>query len=439
MSKDKISSGAYGKIYVKNSNTVTKKMNFMSNKSLKIEKHNLKEIVFYKTYTHPNICEVKDVRIVGDKYELDLARGQICLYDFIKKTRNNKLKRRFDNIFFQIVSFLCFINKQGIVHGDVKPDNILYDIQNEIIKVIDFGGIMSFRLTKNHNNSICTHQFSPPESYEIFKNDKFDDKFDVWSLGVTSVYYLTGEYPVRVRKKSSKTDSQRDKKYEKKYKKLMDESYHYPVDKYRGIDSDKQKLIKDMLYYDKKYRISTYDLYHHKYFSKFNKQKIEKIYINVVYDKNFVESTYKYSAHNRSRAIHWIYNLCKDNYDKLNCFVLTILLIDKYHITKKILIPNNFEVMCLTILMLTSALLLENIIKFDIMKNILGKLYSEQKIIEYSKEVLNTLDFKIYYDTFDWILVNKKIELNYLKIKGIVENMNNLLLNNDQLVTLYLK
>jgi len=143
--------------------------------------------------SHPNIVKVFDVSL-GDKIQyivMEYVDG-ITLKDFIEKQKRVKWK---DAIFFtgQVLSALSHAHRKGVIHRDIKPQNIML-LKDGTIKVTDFGiakslGYETKTLTDKAIGSV--HYISPEQA----KGDTTDEKTDIYSVGVLLYEMLTGTLP----------------------------------------------------------------------------------------------------------------------------------------------------------------------------------------------------------------------------------------------------
>ncbi|MDY7038794.1 MAG: serine/threonine-protein kinase [Thermodesulfobacteriota bacterium] len=127
----------------------------------------------------------------------------------IKRARSTKAKtggrgalsiERSSHIFIQILEGMGFVHKYGIVHGDIKPSNIILDKQGRA-KIADFGLSFLRSRKKNVKREILPGGTPYYMSPEQILHEEVDFRSDIYSLGVTFYYMLTGELPLGDKKK----------------------------------------------------------------------------------------------------------------------------------------------------------------------------------------------------------------------------------------------
>ena len=99
------------------------------------------------------------------------------LYKRIKKEQKITENEAFC-YFLQMVKGILFLHQQGICHRDIKPDNILFSEEKKL-KITDFS-LANNDMTRLEG--VCgTPGYMAPE---IFHQEKYNEKVDVYSLGV---------------------------------------------------------------------------------------------------------------------------------------------------------------------------------------------------------------------------------------------------------------
>lgn len=82
---------------------------------------------------------------------------------------------------YEILRTLDFAHRNGIIHRDIKPHNIMIDHKHRIVRVIDWG-LAEFYIPSNSLNcSVATRHYKPPEL--LVGNRNYDYSLDIWCLG----------------------------------------------------------------------------------------------------------------------------------------------------------------------------------------------------------------------------------------------------------------
>ena len=143
--------------------------------------------------SHPNIVKVFDVSF-GDLIQyivMEYIDG-ITLKEFIERQGSLRWK---DAVHFtlQILKGLQHAHDKGIVHRDVKPQNIMV-LPDGTIKVTDFG---IARFARSEQRTITdkaigsVHYISPEQA----RGERTDEKADIYSVGVILYEMITGQVP----------------------------------------------------------------------------------------------------------------------------------------------------------------------------------------------------------------------------------------------------
>ena len=108
------------------------------------------------------------------------------------KNKNSVEYERFVHYAKEILEVLEYCHSQKIAHRDIKPENIFVD-QYDNIKLGDFGLSNKFDVDESAHNKCGSLIYCSPE---ILNKTDFDPfKADIWSLGITFFYLVTGKLP----------------------------------------------------------------------------------------------------------------------------------------------------------------------------------------------------------------------------------------------------
>ena len=161
------------------------------------------EANFMASLSHPHITRVLDVEEKDETLAIimELLEGE-DLDARVKRTgplSTNEVKM----LFTQVLNAFDYAHSKGIVHRDIKPANIFIDKNNQV-KILDFGIAKLFG-TGNEMTQTGTQMGTPVYmSPEQVKGEKsIDHRSDIYALGVTLYFTLTGKAPYESAEESS--------------------------------------------------------------------------------------------------------------------------------------------------------------------------------------------------------------------------------------------
>ncbi|NCC07692.1 MAG: Stk1 family PASTA domain-containing Ser/Thr kinase [Clostridia bacterium] len=143
---------------------------------------------------HPNIVKVFDVSVSAKLQFIVMEYiDGITLKDYMEYRKEPLTYKETIHFISQVLLALQHAHQKGIVHRDIKPQNIML-LSDGNIKVMDFG-IARFSRSENHtitDKAIgSVHYISPEQA----KGDVTDSKADIYSVGVMMYEMLCGKLP----------------------------------------------------------------------------------------------------------------------------------------------------------------------------------------------------------------------------------------------------
>lgn len=148
-----------------------------------------KEANIVGRFSHPNIISIYDVNRHNqhDYMAMDYLPGGDCSA-LIKENTLTPLRSL--AILRDISHALEYIHKQGFVHCDIKPDNIMFRANGSAV-LTDFGIARELDNTKTTTISGTPHYMSPEQA----QGNRLDKTADIYSLGILLFEMLTGSVP----------------------------------------------------------------------------------------------------------------------------------------------------------------------------------------------------------------------------------------------------
>lgn len=141
-----------------------------------------------------NIVKLEGFQVLRDDAFLVFEHGNFNLREAIEK---NKIDTNFVSLmkyFKGMLEGLSLIHYYDILHGDLKPDNIVFF--NGVPKIIDFGNSIPFFSVVKKNDKLpreyCSLYYRAPEIISSIPIN-YDYKSDVWSLGAIFYFMISGK------------------------------------------------------------------------------------------------------------------------------------------------------------------------------------------------------------------------------------------------------
>jgi serine/threonine-protein kinase len=153
----------------------------------------LHEAEVVSQFEHENIVKIHDAARYRDT--AFIAMDYIHGYPLSKRLRKRDYITVGEciRISKSVLSALVVAHNHGVIHGDIKPANIMYDEKLDIYILTDFGAAYTGVKNKQGNNIIIgTPSYMSPEQLE---GKKLDGRSDLFSLAVSLYHLLTGYQP----------------------------------------------------------------------------------------------------------------------------------------------------------------------------------------------------------------------------------------------------
>jgi eukaryotic-like serine/threonine-protein kinase len=145
------------------------------------------------TLKHKNLVQTFEHGLTTDKEQyivMELIEG--VGLNFMIETKSPQLEGKRINLLSQFADGLEFIHRQGFIHRDVCPRNVMVDREG-VVKIIDLGLAIPNKpeFCKPGNRTGTTDYLAP----ELIKRQTTDARVDMFALGVTAYEMFTGTLP----------------------------------------------------------------------------------------------------------------------------------------------------------------------------------------------------------------------------------------------------
>ncbi|CZT05391.1 related to calcium/calmodulin dependent protein kinase C [Rhynchosporium graminicola] len=158
------------------------------------------EIAIMKKLNHPNLVSL--IEVLDDPEEDSLYMVlEMCKKGVVMKVGLNEQADPYDpekcrHWFRDMVLGIEYLHAQGVVHRDIKPDNLLLT-DDDILKIVDFGVSEMFEKASDMMTakSAGSPAFLPPELCVTRHGDVSGKAADIWSMGVSLYCLRFGRIP----------------------------------------------------------------------------------------------------------------------------------------------------------------------------------------------------------------------------------------------------
>jgi serine/threonine protein kinase len=144
---------------------------------------------------HPNVVQIFDAVDDGDTPYLvmEYVDGS-TLRRFCRPDALLSLEQVVE-IGFKCAMALGYVYRQGLIHRDVKPANILATLRNDLVtdvKISDFGSVMNLRSERTQVFRVGSLAYMPPEQLD---GDELDCRADIYALAGVLYHLIAGRPP----------------------------------------------------------------------------------------------------------------------------------------------------------------------------------------------------------------------------------------------------
>ncbi|KAK4196698.1 putative calcium/calmodulin-dependent protein kinase [Triangularia verruculosa] len=158
------------------------------------------EIAVMKKLNHPNLVQL--IEVLDDPEEDTLYMVlEMCKKGVIMKVGLGEEAKPIDeeqcrHWFRDLILGVEYLHSQGVVHRDIKPDNLLLN-EDDVLKIVDFGVSEMFEQSADMKTakSAGSPAFLPPELCVAKHGDVSGKAADIWSMGVSLYCLRYGKIP----------------------------------------------------------------------------------------------------------------------------------------------------------------------------------------------------------------------------------------------------
>lgn len=158
------------------------------------------EIAIMKKLNHPNLVSL--IEVLDDPEEdslymvLEMCKKGVIMNVGLDEVAVPYVEEECRCWFRDLILGIEYLHAQGVVHRDIKPDNLLLT-DDDVLKIVDFGVSEMFEKPEQMRTakSAGSPAFLPPELCVAKHGDVSGTAADIWSMGVTLYCLRYGRIP----------------------------------------------------------------------------------------------------------------------------------------------------------------------------------------------------------------------------------------------------
>lgn len=199
---EKLGQGGYGSVYLASDEY----NNVLATKKIPSDKDGipcLMEASIMATINHPYINKALKIQATNKELYIFQHRADNDIVNHIRRydiPSNDQLRLWC----FQLMQAVACLEKEHLIHGDVKGNNVLYYEKKKIVKLTDFSFIR--RNNWSHPREIGT---STHRSLEVWLQRDWDETVDIWGLGCTFYEMATGHLLIPIQEEGETSQGRR--------------------------------------------------------------------------------------------------------------------------------------------------------------------------------------------------------------------------------------